>query len=76
MPRMSRRNEDGERLCNRCGEYKPETEEYWYVGRPGQFNTPCRACHLAEVATRSLAKRTVNPEAIDRCLTKLAEGRK
>ncbi len=52
-----KRNDEGvmERFCPACLESHPETLDYWYANptRPGQFNTPCRACQSAKMAARA-----------------------
>jgi hypothetical protein len=59
MPRTSRRNEYGERYCNGCGEYKPETDQFWnrIASRPGQFNSPCKDCQREMMAQRVKGKK-------------------
>lgn len=48
------------KLCNRCGEYWPLTDGYWYRNKPGNrrgvWQSWCRAC-FTEAAREATARR-------------------
>lgn len=49
-------NADGEKLCLQCGDYWPETVEFFPHTAGGGFSSPCKAC-ISETRQRVTSQR-------------------
>ena len=47
--------EDGNKLCHKCGEYWPPAEEFFYI-KGGHASSPCKACISEQRKITNLTK--------------------
>lgn len=60
----SRQTEFGpEKLCLKCGEWWPETSEFFYSSPKGRLRSPCKAC----VEERRAETNAVKPCCVPGC---------
>jgi hypothetical protein len=39
-------DDEGDKLCHKCGEYWPPTDEFFECNSNGAFKSPCKACRV------------------------------
>ncbi len=65
MKRETRKGKGGiiERKCGMCGEWKPETDEYFYkTKKTGQFRDECKVCTAPFQKYRVEIKKGIKPK--------------
>ncbi|MGD2246079.1 MAG: hypothetical protein PVI11_05985 [Candidatus Aminicenantes bacterium] len=65
MKKETRKGKRGviEKKCSMCGEWKPETDEYFYkIKKTGQFRDECKVCTAPFQKYRVESKKGMNPK--------------